>query len=255
MRSRYAILILVLFFSACAKIEKKSIIIDTIPQGATIVVSEIDEKSNQAVEKEIGISPIEYEISLPKTQQVTETPAREDIVSQPTKIITEPKYTIMAAKDGYFNEISPISDYDQLLESGRLEISLQESPLWAATENSNATNQWMNLIVNKEISDVDMWQRVVDAVTRRFQELKEYDFTSGYLVSLPKIKKFETSRGVFLLRTKFLATVMERNPLTYRLKIESHWSDIGGNKWNLYPRVFKEDAELVTELMERFQEY
>ncbi len=100
-----------------------------------------------------------------------------------------------------------------------------------------------------------MWQRVVDAVTKRFPDLKEYDFTSGYLVTVPKIKSFTTSRGTFLLRSKFIATVMERDPLTYRLKLVSEWSDREAVKWHLYPRVFKEDAELVEELMSRFQAY
>lgn len=241
---------------ACAKVEKKSVIIDTIPQGAIISVTEIDQITKAVVEKEIGLSPVEFIVVPPKTEQNSDIQQKDDTSLKPVPTVhAQPKYTILATKEGFFKESSTIVDYEKLLESGKFEIQLQESPLWAATENSNATNEWMHLIVSKEISDGDMWQRVVDAVTRRFQELKEYDFNSGYLVSMPKTRKFDTKRGVFLLRTKFFATVMEREPLTYRLKIESHWSDVEGVKWFPYPRVFKEDAELVKELMERFQAY
>jgi hypothetical protein len=259
MRAKYIILFIVLISSSCAKIEKKSIIIDTIPQGAIISVSEVDQKTKEVIEKEIGVSPVEF-IIVPivpqQTEQVSNLSQKDESVSKPAPtVVTKPKYTILATKDGYFKESSTILDYGKVLELGKFEIQLQESPLWAATEKSNATNEWMHLIVAKEISGGDIWQRVVDAVTRRFQELKEYDFNSGYLVSMPKTKRFDTKRGVFLLRTRFLATVMERDPLTYRLKIESHWSDAEGSKWSPYPRVFKEDAELVKELMERFQAY
>jgi hypothetical protein len=255
MRAHYFILILVLTFSACAKVEKQSIIIDTVPQGAVISVAERDDKTHEMSEKVIGISPVEFQLTPQKVQQSVDATQKDDVAPKPSSTtIAKPKYTIVAVKEGYFKETTTITDLKQI-ESGNFEIILQESPLWAATENSNATNQWMHLIVNQEISDSDMWQRVVDAVTRRFPELKEYDYNSGYLVSMPKIKKFNTKRGIFLLRSKFLATVMERNPLTYRLKIESHWSDAEGNKWTPYPRVFIEDAELVKELMERFQAY
>jgi hypothetical protein len=256
MKARYFFLIGVLVFSSCAKVENKNVLIDTVPQGAKITVSELDENTNKVIEKEIGISPVTFEINYQVNQQSSDFQQNGDVLPrQKTYTATgKPKYTILATKDGYFNETSSIIDNDPI-ESGKIVIQLQESPLWAATENSSAANQWMQLIVNQEISASDMWQRVVDAVTKRFSELKEYDYNSGYLVTMPKIKKYITRRGVFLLRTKFLATVMERNPLTYRLKIESDWSDVQGNTWHPYPRVFKEDAALVKELMARFQAY
>lgn len=238
------LLITLIFFgllTSCAKNERTSITIDTNPQGAKITLLENVDLSDSKIEKELGVSPVDFPVFTKDGQKL--------------KTDSNHLVTFTAAKDGYFNETSSIPDLDQVIETGTFTIQLQESPLWSATESSNATNQWMQLIVNGDISAADMWQRVVAAVTRRFQELKEYDFNSGYLVSAAKIKKFNTARGVFLLRTKFIATVMERNPLTYRLKIESHWSDIEGTNWHQYPRVFKEDVALVKELMERFQAY
>ncbi len=257
MRLPIAVCALVLLMSACAKIEKTTVIIDTIPQGAEITVAEKVDKTGEIVKSDIGISPVEFNLVPQKMYDDTSDFGDEDVFNSQSRSIntSEPKYTIFASKDGYFAEKKSIYNFDDLLETGKFEVQLEKSPLWWATTTSNATNQWINLIVSSEISDVDMWQRVVDAVTKRFPELKEYDFTSGYLMSAPKEKMYKTSRGSFILRSKFIATVMERDPLTYRLKLISEWSNREGVRWNPYPRVFQEDAELVSELMSRFQAY
>lgn len=247
-----------LVMTACAKIEKEIITIDTMPHGANISVAEKNTKTDEIVKTEIGISPVQYEI-VPKRildNSTTYTDSGGLTAENHTKtIIPDPKYTIYAKKDGYFMEEKSIEDYDDILESGKFTINLEKSPMWWATTTSSATNQWINLIVSSQITDKDMWQRVVDAVTKRFPNLKEYDFTSGYLVTVPKVKTYDTSRGTFILRSKFIATVMQREPLTYRLKLISQWSNQEGVKWNPYPRVFIEDDALIKELMTRFQDY
>jgi len=250
----YVVVLLVMV--GCAKPSKQIITIDTKPQGATISIASKDDATGIVTKKEIGQSPVDYEIILPKfSSQSSDMDDPMGDISVQVKINSEPKYKITAMKDGYFHEVKSIIDYDQLLESGTFYIVLPENPLWVATTTSNATNQWVNLIVSQEISDADMWQRIVDAVTKRFQDLKQHDYASGYLATVPKIKSFNTDRGTLLLRSKFVATVMERDPLTYRLKIISEGSSDSGIKWGSYSRVFKEDAELVKELMSRFHAY
>ncbi len=258
MRLPIVICALILLMSACAKVEKTTIMIDTVPQGAEISIAEKENKTGEIVKKDIGISPVEFEL-IPQKMYDDDTSdfGEENFSKSKSRSIntSEPRYTIFASKDGYFAEKQSIYDFDDLLKTGTFEVQLEKSPLWWATTTSSATNQWINLIVSSEISDVDMWQRVVDAVTKRFPELNKYDFTSGYLMSTPKEKIFKTSRGSFILRSKFVATVMERDPLTYRLKLVSEWSNREGAKWHPYPRVFHEDAALVSELMNRFQAY
>jgi len=253
-------LLLALLGSGCSKIEKKIINIDTKPPGAKILLTEHDERTGKDVKKQLGTSPVQYEIVIPEFARYSSSiPNDEDdeFSSAGTEIkkIRNPKYVIKAEKDGYFAEEKQIVNYDSLFKSGRFRLVLEKSPMWWATSESPATNQWINLIINPEITPMEMWQRVVDAVTKRFPELKEYDYNSGYLVTEFMKKSFTTSRGTFLLRAKFIATVMETNPLTYRMKLVSEWSDQEESKWHPYPRVFVEDAELIEELMERFQAF
>ena len=253
-------LVVAVIASGCSKIEKKVINIDTKPPGANILLTEHDEKTGKTVKKELGQSPVQYEIVIPEFARYSSSvPSDEDddFSSARTykKAVRTPKYVIKAEKDGYFAEEKPIINYDALFKSGQFHLVLEKSPMWWATAPSSATNQWINLIINPEISPMEMWQRVVDAVTKRFPELKEYDFNSGYLVTEWKKKSFKTSRGTFLLRSKFIATVMETNPLTYRMKLVSEWSDKEALEWHPYPRVFIEDAQLIEELMERFQAF
>lgn len=251
----YVILIFVM--TACAKPEKHSITIDTVPQGATISVAEKSDETGELIKKEIGVSPVTYEIIPQGVRNVSaEVEVDGAMGSSPKKTIEDdPKYVIFAVKEGYFAEKQPIEDYSQLLKDGTLKVRLEQSPLWWGTTSSTAANQWSNLVVNPEISDTDMWQRVIDSVTKRFSELKEYDLASGYLTTGLKVKEFSTPRGKFLLRSQFVATITEREPLTYRVKIISQWSHGEGVKWELYPRVFTEDADLITELLVRSQTY
>lgn len=258
MKMKFIVIACLLVMASCAKIEKQTITIDTNPQGAKIAIAEKYEITGEIVKQDLGLSPVNYEF-IPQKKRKYNSPYQDDNHSmnnvQASSRIVEPKYIVYASKEGYFSEKKPITDFDQISKTRKFEVRLEKSPLWWDTTTSNASNQWVNLIVNSDISDVDMWQRVVDAVTKRFPELKEYDFTSGYLVTVPKTKIYKTSRGPFLLQSKFIATVMERDPLTYRLKLISQWSNREGNKWSPYPRVFKEDAALVKELMSRFQAY
>lgn len=251
----YVIIAIVL--SACAKVEEKIITIGTDPQGANITVSENDPKTGSITKHNLGLSPVNYKIT-PQVTYNNSASFDDDFLTNQQKSVTfekNPQYTILAKKEGYFNEEQSITNSDAVAKSGKFTITLYKSPMWWATTYSPATNQWINLVVNSEISNDDMWQRVIDAVTKRFTDLNNFDFKSGYLTTIVKIKSYETKRGKFLLRSKFTATIMDKDPLTYRLKLDSQWSSGEGVTWNPYPRVFTEDAQLIKELMNRFQAY
>ena len=253
--------LVIIVVTGCAKVDKKIITIDTDPHGAKIIVIERDNQLGKNVTHDIGLSPIKYEIKVPEfsryasSSSIPDDPDDDFSVHVDGKMVKKPKYTIKAEKEGYFAEEKSIVNYDTVFKDGEFQLYLEKSPMWWATTKSPAGNQWMNLIINPDLSPAEMWQRIVDAVTKRFPDLKEYDFTSGYLVTTWKKKSFKTSRGTFLLRSRFIATVMEKNPLTYRMKLISEWSDKEELQWRSYPRVFLEDAQLINELMERFQAY
>ncbi len=252
-------LIVAVVLSSCAKVEKQTITIATNPQGADITITDKDPKTGSVTKNMIGISPVDYTIIPVVThnnfQDVEDDNEFSSSSRQEYKVVNEPRYTFLAKKEGYFSEEKALDDYDQVLKTGSFMIKLHKSPMWWATTESLAANRWINLIVNSKISNSDMWQRVVDAVTKRYSDLNKYDFKSGYLSTIQKIKTYKTARGTFLLSSKFIATIMENDPLTYRIKLESKWASGDGVTWYPYPRVFTEDAELITELMSRFQAY
>ncbi len=213
MKSLLAIITILLASCASAPV-KEDTVINTMPQGAAILINGT----------QIGISPKTYEFDFEST----------------------PEYTIFAKKEGHFSEKRLVTAKTSLET-----ITLNPSPIWKDTAESSATNEWLLLAVNSDITPEDIWQRMVDAVTKRFPNLEEFDYRSGYIKSGIKAKRYQTPRGEFRLRTQFVATVTKEQPLTYKIKLLSEWTD-KGLQWHLYPRVFKEDSALIEEMIERF---
>jgi hypothetical protein len=164
---------------------------------------------------------------------------------------TQPQYTLTAKKNGYFTETTEITPTSVAGEPSQILVELLASPMWQATFVSPATNKWLRLIVNPEADESDIWQRMVDATTKRFPELDEFDYNSGYIKSAIKTKRYATPRGEFRLRSRFIAALADENPLTYKIKLISEWTD-KGVEWYPYNRVFLEDALLIDELVDRF---
>lgn len=164
---------------------------------------------------------------------------------------TQQEYALVAKKEGYFTESKLVTPSSITGEQPTLNIKLYESPMWQATTVSPATNEWMRLIVNPNIGNEEIWQRMVDATTKRFPELEEFDYNSGYIKSVLKGKRFDSPRGEFRLRSRFIAAVADEDPLTYKIKLVSEWTD-KGIQWYPYNRVFVEDSLLIRELIDRF---
>jgi hypothetical protein len=208
-----------IFLGACATPPTPNMMISTEPAGAELYVNDVL----------VGTSPKKYQFNFEAL----------------------PEYLVVAKKEGYFTETMEV---DQLvLEAAQSNVTLRlaESPMWQATTTSRATNDWLMVIVNPEISRSEIWQRMIDAVTKRFPELEEFDVNSGYIKSVLKGRRFPTPRGEFRLRSRFVAAVANEDPLTYKITIISQWTD-KGVAWHSYNRVFHEDSQLINELVDRF---
>lgn len=161
------------------------------------------------------------------------------------------QYILTAKKNGYFSETKEITPTVVTGDPSQILVELLASPMWQATFVSPATNEWLRLIVDPGVNESEIWQRMVDATTKRFPELEEFDYNSGYIKSAVKIKRYDTPRGEFRLRSRFIAALADENPLTYKIKLVSEWTD-KGVEWYPYNRVFREDALLIDELVDRF---
>ena len=133
---------------------------------------------------------------------------------------------------------------------GVLTIALEPDPLWAETIESEATNRWLRIHVSPDFDQMSMWKRVVDSVTTRYSILEQLDPDSGYLLSTTETRRFQRQGELIRVRTKIIGAISSDEPLIYRVKIVSDYSENNG-PWLPYDRVFKADAELVEELQNR----
>ena len=212
--------LLAILLTACATpVPTPETQINTTPDGASIAIDG----------QEMGTAPVSFLFDFVATGE----------------------YALVAKKEGYFTETKTITPDLVTGEQPSIQIKLHASPMWQATTVSPATNEWMRLIVNPNIGTAEIWQRMVDATTKRFPELEEFDYNSGYIKSVVKGKRFNTPRGEFRLRSRFIAAVADEDPLTYKIKLVSEWTD-KGIEWYPYNRVFIEDGQLINELIDRF---
>ena len=160
------------------------------------------------------------------------------------------QYELTASKEGYFEEEYTVKKELPTLKDGFVSITLTRSPLWEATTNSAATNNWIQVLVGADIDARTAWQIMIDAVIKRSSNIKELNYESGYLQTKYTVKKFDTKNGEFLLRCQLIANLVSTDPLIYRIKDVAEWSG-NGVQWHPYNRIFSEHSEMITEIQDR----
>ena len=163
----------------------------------------------------------------------------------------EPSIEVQAVKTGYFTEQALLTGSDNSkIKDGRLLLRLDEDESYLATTTSEATNSWLRIQADAGLDKEAVWQRIVDAVTSRYPGMEMMDVVSGYVRSVYSNRKFKSRRGDFEVRTRFVGTIANRDPLTYKLRLDS---DIRANAedWRPFSRVFREDQQMVEEIQSR----
>ena len=110
----------------------------------------------------------------------------------------------------------------------------------------------MRVEVSQRLLRDAMWQTLVDAVTSRYSNVEQMDAASGYIRSVPltKIYKHPTTGGDYTIRTQFIGSIVSTQPLVFKFKIQSDFSD-HPDHWTPFDRVFAGDQQLVEELQNR----
>ena len=160
------------------------------------------------------------------------------------------EYELFVQKEGYFEEEFLLTKEVPSLQEGSVLIPLSRSPLWEATTFSQATNSWIQVLVNKNIKPKEAWEILLDTVVKHAADLKEINFESGYLQTQYTIKKFDTKNGEFLLRCQLTAALISSEPLIYRIKETAEWSG-NGVQWHKYNRIFFEHDDMIREIQAR----
>jgi len=197
----------------------KPIMITSEPAGAFIKIND----------QNMGNTPVSYEFNFRKT----------------------PVYYVEASKEGYFQYIITIEDGSEAIKKKALKMVLKENPAWKVTAESSATNTWLRIHINPFLTADDVWQKLVDAVTSSYDSLEQMDVKSGYLRSVATVREFEGPKGVFYIRTQFVAAISSTDPLVYKVKIASETRRKDQEAWSPYERVFTKDAQLIEELQSR----
>lgn len=191
------------------------------------IISDPSDALIQANGVNVGKSPVGYQFDFSKT---------------PTIVVT-------ATKAGFFNE-QVVVNKNTALPNGQLRLFLAEDEAYKVTTTSEAANNWLRIQIDPRIAPDVVWQKLVDSVTSRYPSLEMVDSTSGYMRSVYVMRKFKSSKSEYQVRTRFICSISSKEPLVYKLKIESETADLRQD-WAPYARVFKEDAQLVEELQSR----
>jgi hypothetical protein len=162
----------------------------------------------------------------------------------------KPSYIIAASLVGYFPEEVVLGAKSPPVRYGALRVVLMEDEAYKATTTCEATNAWLRIEISRELSAELVWQKLVDSVTSAYSSLEQMDSSSGYIRSVTTSRKFRGPKGQFSVRTRFIGSIAQKEPLLYKLKIESEIS-MNGADWSPYSRVYKEDAALIDELQSR----
>ncbi|WLE99251.1 MAG: PEGA domain-containing protein [Candidatus Electrothrix communis] len=174
-----------------------------------------------------------------------------------------PNYIVKATKDGYVDWEETVGVHH--IKGGKLQIVLKADPSFGVTAGSQATNKWLRIPTNKNISESDLWQKMVDSVTSNYDSIEQIDSESGYMRSIYKTQTFKMGgNSIFIIRTQFICAVSNRSPLVYKVKISSQkyqsssggirdFDDIPEGMWKPHNRVFKSDKDMLEELLHRLQ--
>ena len=198
---------------------------------STSITSEPESAFIKINGQNVGNTPVSYQFDFDKVQV----------------------YRVSAEREGFHPYPVRVRKDDLKIKGGNLHLVLQEDVAWNDTTNSEATNKWLRLQVDPTINQADTWQKIVDSVTTAYDSLEQLDYQSGYIRSISQKREFTGGPdGDFVIRTQFLGSISSRTPLIYKFKLRSEKSlKRERDNWKPYPRVFKNDAELVEELQAR----
>jgi hypothetical protein len=160
-------------------------------------------------------------------------------------------YDVVVRKTGYLEVSRQMIGDTNGANRDTLAFDLPPDPAYKETTASEAANQWLRVQIPPRITREAMWQTLVDAVTSRYSNIEQMDPSSGYVRSAPITKTYPNAlRGEYSIRTQFVGSIVSTDPLVYKMKIQSEYSD-HANQWVPFNRIFAPDQQLIEELQNR----
>ena len=120
----------------------------------------------------------------------------------------------------------------------------------AKTDNANVD---FAVEVNKKLNETDAWKLANQIVRNYIDDIVQVDKETGYLMTAWKVQTFPKKT----IRTRVILKLSNSHPLTYKIKIESQYSDEEGlsakadEKFRDWDRILKKYDSLIGEFQVR----
>lgn len=160
-------------------------------------------------------------------------------------------YDVAASDPGYLDTKTHLTPDSPDLKNGVVKITLPPDEAFAATQPSDAANQWVLVQIDPRLSADAVWQKIVSAISDRYTHLTLLDARSGYLQSDFDSRRFpQPDRGGETVRTQMVVVLdTSQQPLVCKVKIVSQQSyGDAPTVWTDYPRVFPQDVALISQI-------
>lgn len=159
-------------------------------------------------------------------------------------------FEIRASMPGYYDARKEVVSRSPGIREGVLRIVLEEDPAWTSTTTSEATNRWLSIPIDSSTSEQDIWNVMIHAVTRRYPEFQTLDPSALYMATVPISRSFHHPKdGNYVIRTTFFARRGSDSRVMDAM-IRSEFIEPSGAV-TPHGRVFKEDADIISELQAR----
>ncbi len=159
-------------------------------------------------------------------------------------------FDVRASMPGYYDARTELVRKSPAIREGVVRIVLEEDPAWTSTTTSEATNRWLSIPIDPATSEQDIWNVMVHAVTKRYPEFQTLDPSALYMATAPVSRSFRHPKdGNYVIRTTFFAR-RGSDARVMDAMIRSEFIEPSGVV-RPHGRVFKEDADIITELQAR----
>jgi hypothetical protein len=161
-----------------------------------------------------------------------------------------PSIEVKATKDTYVDAVEKVSPGSDDYKAGEIKFNLVVDQVLLGTVTSEAANHSLRVQVNPQMTRDAVWTDLVNFITGRYEGLEKLEEKSGYIESAPATHHFDHPyRKGATVRTQLQGNIASIDPLVYKLTIKSEIAyDDAPDKWEPYPRVMKEDDELVAKI-------
>lgn len=132
-------------------------------------------------------------------------------------------------------------------------IELKKDEAYNASAKTDNANIDFSVEVNKKLTEADSWKLANQIIKNYIDDIVQIDKETGYMITAWKVQIFPPKT----IRTRIILKLSNSNPLAYKIKIESQYSEVEGvgvkddEKFKEWDRVLKKYDNLISEFQTR----